>query len=81
VKNTWELNNEKGVLNMGLWIENPDLDVVTILYHEGLDGRCRINIKDLKREKVVVDKGTYFAVCNMNTSFVSEIIVLFINYI
>lgn len=85
MKNTWELNNEKCVLNMGLWIGHPDLDAVTILYHEGLDGRCRINGEDLKREKVVVDKGTYFAVCSMNTSFVSKVIPafyqLYMNYL
>ncbi len=73
----WEDCGGACVLNMGLWTGHPDLDALTILYHGGLDGKCNINSKALKREKVVVGEGTYFAVCSMNTSFVSKIIPAF----
>lgn len=74
---TWKDDGEKCVLNMGLWAGHPDLDAITILYDGGLDGKCSIYCKNLRREKVVVGKGTYFAVCSMNTSFVSKIIPAF----
>jgi hypothetical protein len=59
---------------MGHWIGNPDFDALTILYNGGLDGRCGVKGLSLNREKVIVDKGTYFAVCSMNTSFVPKVI-------
>jgi len=74
---TWDKDCGECVLNMGLWVGHPDLDALTILYYGGLDGRCNIISKDLKREKVIVGKGTYFAVCSMNTSFVPKIIPAF----
>ncbi|MEM3573660.1 MAG: hypothetical protein QXJ62_05475 [Nitrososphaeria archaeon] len=73
----WENNGAKCVLNMGLWTGHPDLDALTILYHGGLDGRCNISSKNLRREKVIIAEGTYFAVCSMNTSFFSRIIPAF----
>jgi hypothetical protein len=74
---TWEEDDSKCVLNMGLWTDHPDLDALTILYYGGLDGRGDIKSKTLKREKVVVGRGTYFAICSMNLSFVSKIIPAF----
>ena len=74
---TWRDSDDTCVLNMGLWIGHPDLDALTILYHGGLDGRCSIESKGLEREKIVVDEGTYFALCSMNTAFVSDIIPAF----
>lgn len=71
---------EKGtpcVLNMGLWLKNPDLSALTIVEHGGLQGRCQIESKDLKRDKVIVGEGTYFAVCSMNTSFKRRVIPAF----
>jgi len=65
----WHKTGGTCILNMGHWIGNPDLDALTILYHGGLDGRCYIKGTTLKRDKVVVDKGTYFAVCSMNAAF------------
>jgi hypothetical protein len=62
---------------MGLWIGHPDLDALTILYNGGLDGKCSIKSVGLKRDKVIVDKGTYFAICSMNTSFQRNIIPAF----
>lgn len=57
----WEEDcNRECMLNMGLWLGYPDLDALTILYYGGLDGRCKIGGKGLKREKVVVGEGTYF---------------------
>lgn len=65
----------KCVLNMGLWLGFPDLDAIASIYSQGtmlnVEGqRCR-------RNKVIVDKGTYFAICSMNTSFVPKIIPAF----
>jgi len=70
-------NNRKCVLNMGLWAGYPDLDALTILYNGGLDGRCSIKSVGLKRDKVIVDGGTYFAICSMNTSFQRRIVPAF----
>lgn len=72
-----EVRGGKCVLNMGLWLGHPDLDALTILYHGGLDGRQGVHGKDLKREKVIVGRGMYFAVCSMNTSFLPKIIPAF----
>jgi hypothetical protein len=72
--------SEKGgdcVLNMGHWVGNPDFDAMTILYHGGMDGRCGVNGLSLREEKVVVGKGTYIAVCSMNTSFLPKVIPAF----
>jgi hypothetical protein len=74
---SWRDENGKCVLNMGLWIGHPDLDALTILYNSGLDGRCSIKSVGLKRDKVIVDRGTYFAICSMNTSFQRKIIPAF----
>lgn len=76
-KYLWSNSNTSCVLNMGLWIGYPDLDATTILYHSGLEGRGKITSKDLKRSKIVVDKGTYFAVCSMNTAFSPKIVPAF----
>lgn len=70
-------NGAKCVLNMGLWAGSPDLGALTLLYHGGLDGTCNIRGEKLKKKKVVVANGTYFAVCSMNTSFLPEIIPAF----
>jgi hypothetical protein len=70
-------NNRKCILNMGLWVGHPDLDALTILYNGGLDGRCSIKSIGLKRDKVIVDNGTYFAICSMNTSFQRKIVPAF----
>ena len=74
---SWKDEGGECVLNMGHWLGNPDFDAMTILYHGGMDGRCGIRGDELKREKVIVDKGTYFAICSMNTSFKREIIPAF----
>jgi hypothetical protein len=68
--------NEGGscVLNMGLWNGQPDLDALTILYYSGLDGKCMVESKGCKREKIVLGDGTYFGVCSMNTSFLPKIV-------
>jgi len=75
---TWKrANNGKCVLNMGLWVGHPDLDALTILYNGGLNGRCSIKSVSLRRDKIIVDRGTYFAICSMNTSFQRRIIPAF----
>jgi hypothetical protein len=75
---TWKkTNNEKCVLNMGLWAGHPDLDALTILYNGGLDGRSGIKSVGLRRDRVIVDRGTYFAICSMNTSFQRKIVPAF----
>ncbi|MDI9644454.1 MAG: hypothetical protein QFX35_04450 [Candidatus Verstraetearchaeota archaeon] len=73
----WEGSGGSCVLNMGHWVGNPDFDALTILYHSGMDGRCGIRGERLLREKVIVGKGTYFAVCSMNTSFIPKIVPAF----
>jgi len=73
----WVNQGSKCVLNMGLWAGDPDFDALTILYNGGLDGKCNIKALNCKRNKVIVDKGTYFAICSMNTSFVPKIIPAF----
>jgi hypothetical protein len=73
----WRSGGEKCVLNMGLWVGHPDLDALTILYNGGLDGKGSVKSIGLKREKVIVDNGTYFAICSMNTSFQRKIIPSF----
>lgn len=75
----WKNEGGRCVLNMGHWTGCPDFDALTILYHGGLNGRCGIEGASLKkgREKVVVDRGTYFAVCSMNTSFLPKVIPAF----
>jgi len=74
---TWRNNGGKCVLNMGLWAGCPDLDALTILYNGGLNGKCSIEAKGCKREKIVVGKDTYFPVCSMNTAFLPEIVPAF----
>jgi len=67
----------KCVLNMGLWSGAPDFDALTILYHGGLNGVCKIKAESINREKIIVGEGTYFAICSMNTGFLSKIIPAF----
>jgi hypothetical protein len=69
----WKDNRDKCDLNMGLWIRCPDLDALTILYHGGMNGQCNITSTGSKRDKIIVDKGTYFPVCSMNTAFLCEV--------
>jgi hypothetical protein len=57
---------------MGLWTGCPDLDALTILYHGGMNGQCSIASTGSKKDKIIVDKGTYFPVCSMNTAFLRE---------
>ncbi|MEM1566385.1 MAG: alpha-1 4-glucan-protein synthase [Candidatus Bathyarchaeia archaeon] len=73
----WINEGGKCVLNMGLWSGHPDLDALTILYYGGLDGKCSIESMGHKRDKVILGKGTYFAVCSMNTSFLPVVIPAF----
>jgi hypothetical protein len=68
----WKDAGGECILNMGHWLGNPDFDAMTILYHGGMDGRCGVKGTELKKEKVIVDYRTYFAVCSMNTSFRRE---------
>lgn len=74
---TWTNQGGKCVLNMGLWVRNPDLDALTILYHGGLNGLCNVRSVKCKRRKIVLGEGTYFALCSMNTAFLAEIIPAF----
>jgi len=72
----WTHDAGKCILNMGLWTGNLDLDALTILYNGGTDGRLFMEAK-CNRNKVIVEKGTYFAVCSMNTAFTAKIIPAF----
>jgi hypothetical protein len=70
---TWKNTGDRCVLNMGLWTGCPDLDALTILYNGGMNGQCNIASTGSKRDKVIVDKDTYFPVCSMNTAFLCEV--------
>jgi hypothetical protein len=65
------------VINMGLWTGDPDLDAITILQTGGLNGKSTIRSVQARNSKVLVDKGTYFAVCSMNTALKRKIIPAF----
>ena len=73
----WVNRGGSCVLNMGLWAGCPDLDALTILYHSGLHGRCHISGRGIKKEKIIIGKGTYFALCSMNTAFKPKIVPAF----
>jgi len=77
VEYTWRMEGGECSLNMGLWIGCLDLDALTLILYSALDGRFYVKNGGLKRRKVIVDKGTYFPVCSMNTSFKREIIPAF----
>lgn len=65
------------VLNMGLWTEIPDLDAVTILYLGGLDGRPPVRTTGIRGRRISPARGSYYAVCSMNTAFRREIVPAF----
>ncbi len=67
----------KCVVNMGHWAGHPDLDAPALLYNGALDGRGTIRSKRLLRKKTVVEHGTFFALCSMNTSFRHSVIPAF----
>lgn len=73
----WTKNGGACFLNMGLWAGNLDLDALTILSNQGLNGRYLVEDGLCKKRKVIVDEGTYFAICSMNTSFLPKIIPAF----
>lgn len=73
----WVNKGGKAVLNMGHWIGDPDLDALTILYYGGFNGKCNIKGKGIKKDKVIIGEGTYFAICSMNTSFIPKIVPAF----
>jgi len=64
----------ESVLNMGLWAGDPDLDAQTILEFGGLDGKSTVKSAGLKHRRILLDKGTYFALCSMNTAFRAKIV-------
>ena len=74
---SWKNGGSSCVLNMGMWTGCPDLDAMTVLYQGGLNGRCQITATVNKRDKIIVDKGTFFAVCSMNTAFIPKIVPAF----
>ncbi|MCS7097520.1 MAG: hypothetical protein NZ922_00840 [Candidatus Methanomethyliaceae archaeon] len=74
---SWINKGGKTVLNMGHWIGDPDLDALTILYYGGFNGKCDIKGRGIRKEKVIIGEGTYFALCSMNTSFLTKIVPAF----
>jgi hypothetical protein len=73
----WSTMESRIVLNMGLWLGHPDFDALTILSQGGLDGRSNVKSIGIKRNQLVVGKGTYFALCSMNVAFKPEIVPAF----
>lgn len=59
---------------MGHWTGHPDLDAITILACGGVDGRCGVVGNALRRDSLVVDRGTYFSICSMNTAFSRHVV-------
>jgi hypothetical protein len=74
---SWRDLSCESVLNMGLWLGNPDLDALTIIAQGGLDGRCDIKSLRVLRPKVVVAPENFFSVCSMNAAFRSKVIPAF----
>jgi hypothetical protein len=74
---SWSNASSRIVLNMGLWLGDPDLDALTILSRGGMHGKCDVKSTKIRRNRVVVREGTYFALCSMNTAFKPEIIPAF----
>ncbi len=74
---SWSVYGSECALNMGLWLNCPDFDALTIAHYGGLDGKCDIASKACKREKVIVGEGTYFALCSMNTMFKNQVVPAF----
>lgn len=64
----------ESVLNMGLWVGDPDLDAQTILKLGGLDGKSTVKSIALKHRRLLLEKGTYIALCSMNTAFRAKIV-------
>lgn len=71
---TWKREPSQCVLNMGLWSGCPDFDALTLFAMGCLDGRPRIGSEGAKVTKLIPGRGTYFAVCSMNTSIRREIV-------
>lgn len=73
----WEELDCDSVLNMGLWLGNPDLDALTIIAQGGLDGRCDVKSIRIIKPRIIVAASNFFSVCSMNTAFRSKIIPAF----
>lgn len=59
---SWDNSMGKVVLNMGLWLGQPDVDVITNLNES-------ISITGFKSERVMLDPGTYAPINTQNTAF------------
>lgn len=55
------------VLNHGLWVGNPDVDAVTQLMRQRIEG-------DFKPEDLTVPRGMFFPMCGMNLAFKPDVI-------
>jgi hypothetical protein len=64
-----ETRNTESVLNMGLWSGDPDLDAATLLSCGGLNSKSQTKSLRLLHDRITVGRGTYFALCSMNTAF------------
>jgi len=49
---SWVERGGECVFNTELWLQHPDLDALTLIYHSGLNGKCDIRSMACKREKV-----------------------------
>jgi len=74
---SWSDVGSQAVLNMGQWVNHPDLDALTIFCRGGMEGICDIRSNKLRRRKLVIGKGTYIPISSMNTSFRREIVPAF----
>lgn len=66
-------NDRKVVLNMGLWVNKPDVDAYTNIAYPDLDSKG-IPIKDINKNRYAIFPNNYFPMNSQNTSFRTEII-------
>lgn len=64
---TWSQDEGRVVLNMGLWLDHPDVDAVTNLTES-------IRVTGLKSEQVMLSPGTFAPINTQNTAFHRDIL-------
>ena len=59
---SWGYSNGRVVLNMGLWLNHPDVDAITNLNEP-------VRVTGLKSEQIMLSPGTYAPINTQNTAF------------
>lgn len=74
---TYKHSNERGrvVMNVGLWIGNPDVDSITVLSEGSMNGIPKTRtVGLLTRERIMLAKGTYAPLNTANTAYAMELL-------